>query len=133
MLLSFLLAAAHLYDGGGGQKKPPPRFAAYGEHSSQVETGNDFWTNCSGGNDSFCLGFVNGLGAGLQTGSYAIQHNRGEAPHAELFCAPATVTIGQAKDVFLKWLADHPADRQNPSEYLFYFAMRDAFPCPKTP
>jgi hypothetical protein len=44
-------------------------------------------------------------------------------------CPSKGVTEEQVTDVAIKWLEDHPADRNLPGPYLVMKALNEAFPC----
>lgn len=45
------------------------------------------------------------------------------------FCVPDGVTLGQTKDIFVKYLLDNPNDRHLPGSTLFALVMVKTFPC----
>lgn len=45
------------------------------------------------------------------------------------YCLPDEMTIGQAGDVFCKYLTDKPADRHLSGAHLVKFAVEAAWPC----
>jgi Rap1a immunity proteins len=67
---------------------------------------------------TFCQGFVTAL---LVVGRSL------EEPHT--FCVPVGVTVGQAIDVVLKYMNDHPSELHRPAEYFVVAAFRDAWRC----
>ena len=47
------------------------------------------------------------------------------------YCRPKGVTVGQAGDVFCKFLRENPARRHYVAAFLFSAAMAEAWPCGK--
>ena len=45
------------------------------------------------------------------------------------WCRGPGVSLGQQKDIIIKYLKDHPERRHFPSGALVWQAMREAFPC----
>jgi hypothetical protein len=75
-----------------------------------------------------CVAFVVGL---LRGQSYADHLNEMAGNRRlNLFCTPANVTVKQAVDIFRNVLTHKPEVRHLPSEYLFFIAMEESFPCP---
>jgi hypothetical protein len=58
-----------------------------------------------------------------------------EAAHSKslsgrtVYCDPGRMASGQVRDVFVKYLRDHPEERHQIAELLFLLAMQKAFPC----
>lgn len=96
-----------------------------------IRSGNDLKELCGiaargpRGNDlepvkaSFCQGFVT---------TFMLVGRHLEAPVH--FCIPKGVTLGQAIDVLLKYLNDHPSELHQPAELLTILAYREAWRCP---
>ncbi len=88
-------------------------------------TGNDLLESCeSKGNfeQAFCLGYITGVTdiEGLDSAVY---------PERRRSCVPENVTNGQARDVVVKYLKDHPEERHLQAAILVAKAMGQAFPC----
>jgi hypothetical protein len=49
----------------------------------------------------------------------------------EGYCLPAGVSLGQATDVFCKYLKDNPAERPKDGAYLVGASLKADFPCVK--
>ncbi len=49
----------------------------------------------------------------------------------ERYCLPKNAKLGQAVDVYCKFLSDRPADRHKPATILMNQAFAEAWPCPK--
>jgi hypothetical protein len=45
------------------------------------------------------------------------------------FCIPRTVTYGQKRAIFLKYLELHPKDLHENAAMMIWGSMRQAFPC----
>jgi hypothetical protein len=45
------------------------------------------------------------------------------------YCVPKNATLGQATDVFCKYLLENPKDRNESASYLADQAFRDGWPC----
>jgi hypothetical protein len=82
------------------------------------DTGNELLSMCNDPTDKrICLGTVSGYYDMLQW--------------MDRTCADRTVTMGQAADVVIKFLRDHPASRHLSAASLASAALMQAFPCPK--
>ncbi|HSB97068.1 MAG TPA: Rap1a/Tai family immunity protein [Spongiibacteraceae bacterium] len=83
-------------------------------------------------NDYACAYYINGLVDGL---TLAITETslvtRGDAHKVYGYCPPASVSVGDMKQVFKKYLDDHPKNRQYTGASLALDAWRKAWPCPK--
>jgi hypothetical protein len=89
--------------------------------AEKYETGNDWLQECtsaSAGRSTRCLTFV-----------LAIVHMNAQPEVSTFFCGPKEATIGQARDVIVKYLRDHPERRHLLFARLAIDAMRQAFPC----
>jgi len=76
--------------------------------------GNELYDSCTSDNlfkAASCLNYV----IGALDGNPSIK-------------TPASATRGQVRDVVVKYLKDHPADRDLPAGFLVYLAVRDAWP-----
>lgn len=51
------------------------------------------------------------------------------AKTAPYFCVPSGVTVGQVKDVFVKFLAENPKSRHLSGDVLVMAALIQAYPC----
>jgi hypothetical protein len=82
------------------------------------DTGNDYWAKCSGdANLPLCMG----LASGYLDMMNAFGSN----------CSASGVSRRQAKDVFVKFLAEHPEHRNLSAAALAGVAFTDAFGCKK--
>lgn len=72
----------------------------------------------------FCLGFLNGV---LVSNRLFLDMKRGEP----LFCAPPAVTPGQARQVFVKYMSDHPEQLHEGAPVMVMVSLAAAFPCNK--
>jgi Rap1a immunity proteins len=73
---------------------------------------------------SFCLGLIQGM---LHMNQFYEYQLKGAA----LFCAPNSMTNGQATRIVVKYLRDHPEELHQPDSVLTFTALRAAFPCGK--
>lgn len=97
---------------------------AHGQRTSiDPNSGNYFYAICKTDSD-FCLSYTAGLADGIYMQSLISKER-------VLYCAPDEATRGQVRDIFLKYLKDHPETRNEPAPDLFYESMIAAFPCPK--
>jgi hypothetical protein len=86
--------------------------------SNVFDTGNELLSMCgSSQGRPYCLGTAAGYSDMLQT--------MGET------CADKNVTRGQAADVVIRFLRDHPEVRNRSAPSLARSALKEAFPCPK--
>ena len=93
--------------------------ASVGARASVVfDTGNELLSMCDDPRERpICLGTVSGYYDMLQW--------------MERTCAEVTVAKGQAADVVIKFLRDHPANRHMFAASLASVALMQAFPCSK--
>jgi hypothetical protein len=108
--------------------------------SAQTLTGNELLARCKGqlsdrrlaNNENWCegflLGFSNGYIVGLIDGAPDAFQKDGNADRS--LCIPENVTIGQARDVIVRFLEQNPAMRHGTAAYLSFTALSQAFPCP---
>lgn len=85
---------------------------------SYFKDGNQLLQNCDRSSDfdqGICAGYVIGAVDGLS---------------AKVGKIPDGVTIGQMKDVIIKYLVDHPESRNSPAASLVYLAVLEAWPKP---
>lgn len=112
--------------------------------SSEPFSGNDLYHACEAREDqslsSFCIGYVIGTWDGMVIGAvsafYGASSKGASVDDINLIwplvlgvCQPAGVTNEQIKDIFVKYLSEHPENRQVPARFLLLDAMREAFPC----
>lgn len=101
-------------------------------------TGNELYQNCTAALNTAqmatCLGFVAGFFDGYFFGYGEASHfNRspGTPMVPATFCTRPNITIGQIRDVAVKFLRDNPQSRHLDAETLLTLAFGAAFPCPK--
>lgn len=82
-----------------------------------------------------CLGFVYGVHAGLRSEAAIVQLQvlKGD-PNSPAkvqipYCLPENVSKSQVKDVYVKYLQQHPEKRQLDGAILAITALLSAFPC----
>lgn len=77
-------------------------------------------------NQWVCMAWINGA---VQSAGVSFSVNV-EAPN---FCTPEYGgSVGQYRDVFVKYLKENPSKRHLPAIFLFYQSMAAAFPCPSS-
>ena len=95
-----------------------------------MATGNDALTTCTTSPDdsvmaaSICIAWMQGVRDGHRMTASIFGF------YDPVWCAPASDTNGQYRDVFVKHLRDNPARRHQPACILFLDAMLEALPCP---
>lgn len=83
-------------------------------------------------NDYACAYYINGLVDGLMMGvTETSLVTKGTSSKVYGYCPPTTVSVGDMKQVFRKYLDDHPRERQYRGASLALEAWRRAWPCPK--
>lgn len=90
-------------------------------------TGNELLSDCEG-TDEFNRGWCTGRIVGYTQG---LNHGLDLGGSVGLYCLPEGVTLGQLRDVTVKFLNDHPERRHEKDTLLMLDAMSEAFPCPK--
>jgi hypothetical protein len=75
----------------------------------------------------YCLGFVSGLAEGQEFLEGVYIKVGKSYKKARSFCVPDTATLGQRRDIFVKYLRDHPGKRHKRASVLFGHATRKAF------
>jgi hypothetical protein len=89
-------------------------------------SGNDLLHDCTDDNaitqKSFCLGFIMGIwdAAVVEEG---VVH-----PSKSKFVIPEEANLGQLKDVVVKYLIEHPAQRHLNAGLLVVIALKETFP-----
>ncbi|MRG54208.1 hypothetical protein GF108_01245 [Phyllobacterium sp. SYP-B3895] len=86
--------------------------------------GNEVYARCTSAEanrETWCLGYVAGVADTYQTHLKVLSNGRR--------CFPKGSTLGQLKDVFIRYLLDHPEDRHWDADGLAMLSFRDAF-CP---
>ncbi len=93
-------------------------------------SGNELLNYCQSPSQTAAWGFCQGYVAsmidteGFDTFALSLR---------PVFCIPTGVTIKQLADIAIKYLVENPDRRHFGAASLIWGAMRDAFPCPKTP
>lgn len=104
---------------------PSQNPAVIGGSSDILQTGNGLLDTCRS-NDSLlqftCLAFVKGVVEG-SSGALEIGN------HTQLICAPDGVTIGQDRDILVKWLVEHPEWRHLSATAAILRSLSSTFPC----
>lgn len=78
----------------------------------------------------YCTGFVVSASAGYRAITALSYKHHGREQRQ---CIPNGVTTGQEVRVFVKWLEAHPEKLHDEAFFLFFDAMKDAFPCESEP
>ena len=102
----------------------------WAEKDVDVWSGIYWYKNCSNPNDTdilLCLGFITGLVDGQAFLENLYVKRNGTFTKFAPYCVPDGVDIGQRKDIFVKFLRDHPEKRQGRASVLFAQATRKAF------
>jgi Ssp1 endopeptidase immunity protein Rap1a len=89
----------------------------FSQAQAGFQTGNDLYEKCISPpktiESAYCIGYVSGVADTLTNGT----------------CIPQTATVGQASDIVVKYLREHPEYRHVPASILAAWALLDAFPC----
>jgi Rap1a immunity proteins len=89
--------------------------------SRAFETGNSLYATCTTDHTAFSEGYCMGFIAGTADTMEGIRISN--------ICSPEKATVGQVRDVVLKYLAEHPETRQNSAFDLIQEALVKAWPC----
>ena len=110
---------------------PPPTPsqapAMVGGSSDILQTGNGLLDTCRSDDNLLrftCLAFVKGV---VEGSAAALEIGQ----HRQLFCAPDGVTIGQDRDILVKWLVEHPEWRHLSATAVTLRSLSSTFPCPQ--
>lgn len=91
--------------------------------AAAFNTGNEVLQKCDEGADTqdiaYCLGYIAGA-----VDQIALWTNYGGKN-----CIPSNATLGQMRDVIVKYLKDHPQDRHRSAPLLSYMALGEAYSC----
>lgn len=97
-------------------------------HAVEPGTGNYWLPICESTKDwekSVCLSYVLGLVDGINA-------QQAVSGSSRIFCTPEAVTRAQMRDVWIKAMRDHPAQRHERADHLFVASMMASYPCPKS-
>lgn len=113
-------------------------------HSAEAQSisGNELLETCSSDDDvyaGFCIGYILGAIEGESFGAFVVVNsltpgldtddtNRTISSYLQ-HCTPSDASNQQLRDIMVKYLAEHPAQRHNSARGLILKALRDAFPC----
>ena len=89
-------------------------------------TGKDLYGDCSKPQGSFSQGFCSGYISGVVD---AIEHYQVGKGAEKSVCVPKEASIGQVKEVVVRYLTQHPDERNYTASSLVWDAVRNAFPC----
>lgn len=87
------------------------------------DDGHEFYENCTDSTvymKGFCLGYVRGLLHGYEVLRVGLG-----APA----CVPSSVTMGDLRDIVVRYVGRHPDDRDEPALVLFARAVNDKWGC----
>lgn len=99
------------------QAAPPASGMVYGKDALQV---------CSSEQEQSILNCISWINGAVQ-GAHLTFTLSADKPR---YCTPETGgSLGQYRDVFVKFLRENPAKRHELGIYLFHQAMAQAFPC----
>ena len=90
--------------------------------------GGSYFSQCvaSAKDYSACIGYFMGM-------ADAPVMNAEKSADEAVYCLPAGATYEQNRDVFHKYLREHPQTRQVSTHMLFLLAMNASFPCKRSP
>jgi Ssp1 endopeptidase immunity protein Rap1a len=97
----------------------PPTLANY-------LTGKDLYADCSKPQGSFSQGFCSGYISGVVD---AVEHYQVSKAAEKSVCVPKEVSIGQVKEIVVRYLTQHPDQRTTTASSLVWDALRNALPC----
>lgn len=97
----------------------PPALANY-------LTGKDLYADCSKPQGSFSQGFCSGYISGVVDAIEYYQVGKGAEKSV---CLPKEASIGQVKEIVVRYLTQHPDQRNNTASSLVWDAVRNAYPC----
>jgi hypothetical protein len=90
-------------------------------------TGKDFLPDCTGADPykrGFCTGYIAGVDHLMST---FVEKKK----VAKTYCAGEDVTLGKLREVWARWLQDHPEKQEEPANISLLMALKAAFPCDK--
>jgi len=88
-----------------------------------LKSGNDLYSVCGYQNER------SELATGMEMACIAYIASAADS-YSVTFCPPPdSSTRGQARDVVVKYLKEHPKDRQNPAIHEAWLALSAAWPC----
>ncbi|TRM53299.1 hypothetical protein YH64_009375 [Achromobacter sp. LC458] len=98
---------------------------SYSARADDFSSGNYWLPVCQStvaAQNMLCLAYVRGVWDGITL-------HEELSKTAPYFCVPKNVTVGQLKDVFLKYLVDTPRNRHLSGDVLVMTSLMQAFPC----
>lgn len=98
------------------------------EGRESLSGGAAYFSECVVGKAYYtvCLGYFMGM-------ADAPVMNTGKTPDEAVYCPRTGVTYEQNRDLFHKYLKEHPAYRHISTHMLFLMAMNETFPCKSSP
>jgi hypothetical protein len=73
----------------------------------------------------FCLGYLKGAAE--------MSRLRANVPLLPAVCVPDALTVGQVRNLVVRYMEEHPEELHYASIYLVHNALEEAFPCPAKP
>lgn len=117
-------------------------FAFVGQAGAENLTGNELLSICDQADADlaqagFCAGYVLGAVEGMKWGVSAPLLIAGDSTESAErsgnillgFCLSPDATLGQYRDIAIKYLRENPAARHDSARSLIHIALREAFPC----
>lgn len=80
-------------------------------------------------NDASCREYIIGVSDGMTTAADVVTAVAKLDTPFELICVPDRVRAGQLREVVVRYLRDHPADRHESAAFQVALAIKDAYPC----
>jgi hypothetical protein len=84
--------------------------------------GNDLYEACKDDASQFCVGYL--MGAADVASNTVV---------ATTLCIPHEATAGRLRSVLMRYLDEHPEQREEPAYRVVLLALLDAFPCERVP
>jgi hypothetical protein len=110
---------------------------------ASFKSGNELFANCQApdiGNirmpdyesDGICIGYIMGVAdsiSGREIYTAKVEGAPGGIAVQSRACFRESVTVGQIRDVVIKWMQNHPQLRDVSADTLVGLALSQAFPC----
>jgi len=101
-------------------------------HGAQIQTGNDL-LRLSTGNELdkvFVYGYLSGVTQSEEFARAIGEMSKGGLAGFGFYCSPPGSDVGQAKDVVVRWLTEHPDRRHELALVLVRTALLEVWRCP---
>jgi Ssp1 endopeptidase immunity protein Rap1a len=89
-------------------------------------TGKDLYADCSKPQGTFGQGFCSGYISGVVD---TLEHYQVSKGAEKSVCLPKEVSIGQVKEIVMRYLTQHADQRQYTAASIVWDAVRSAYPC----